>query len=127
MIIAIKTDRSPTEIYALNSDGEILNQKIWNAERQLARDLLSEIEKLINQNFKELSGIIVFRGPGSFTGLRIGITIANTIAYSEQIPIVGAGGENWITDGIAQLSFGENEKTVLPEYGASANITKPRK
>ena len=141
MFVAIKTNQNPTEVYLLDSAGEILHQKIWNAERKLANELLGNIEELLNEsisahskqchssndNWKNISGVIVFRGPGSFTGLRIGITVANAVAYSEQIPIVGTSGESWIADGLKKLDEKQNEEIVVPEYGAPANITKPRK
>ncbi|MCL2173776.1 hypothetical protein FWH58_00525 [Candidatus Saccharibacteria bacterium] len=150
MILAIKTNQDPAEIYLLTSDGKIIVEKKWNAGRLLAKNLLSEIEQLViasaakqsrkksldchgdkslrNDNtLKDLSAIIIFRGPGSFTGLRIGITVANTISHAQEIPIVGTNGENWLDDGMKKLSAGENNKIVLPWYGAPANITKPKK
>ena len=150
MFLAIKTDQDPTEIYLLDSAGEILEQKVWRAERRLARDLLGEVEQLViasaakqstdemtglprqaslpcNDNtWDDLTGIIVFSGPGSFTGLRIGITTANAIAYSNKIPIVGASGDDWIIDGMKKLNENKDDKIVLPEYGAPATITKPK-
>ena len=157
MILALKTAGDPTEIYLLSDSGEIIRRKIWNAERNLAHDLLGEVENLIchsgldpesskqevaesdaNNNWmlnqvqhdsawEDLSGIVIFRGPGSFTGLRIGITTANTIAYAREIPIVGATGENWRADGLEKLKNNQNDKIVMPEYGAEPNITKPKK
>ena len=40
-----------------------------------------------NKNVKELTDIIVVNGPGSFTGERLGVTIAKTLAYTLNIPI----------------------------------------
>jgi hypothetical protein len=75
----------------------------------------------------ELSGLIVFTGPGSFTGLRIGVTTLNAIAYAEDISVVGVGGENWLEKGVKRLQNGENDKIVTPNYGAEPNISKPKK
>ncbi|MCL1876536.1 tRNA (adenosine(37)-N6)-threonylcarbamoyltransferase complex dimerization subunit type 1 TsaB [Candidatus Saccharibacteria bacterium] len=125
MILALKTAGDLVEMYLLDASGAVLDQKIWHAERRLAHDLLGEIEKIIG-DFKKLSGIIVFSGPGSFTGLRIGITTANAIAYSEQIPIIGASGEDWILSGLKKLLDGQDDKIVLPEYGGQPTITKPK-
>jgi tRNA threonylcarbamoyladenosine biosynthesis protein TsaB len=125
MILALKTSADPAEIYLL-SDGKVINQKVWLAGRTLARDLLAEIEKLVG-DLATLSGIVIFKGPGSFTGLRIGITTANTLAYSLNVPIVGSVGKNWRTDGLKKLDDKQNDKIVLPEYGALPHITKPKK
>lgn len=126
MIIAIKTDTDPTELYLLDDSGEKQAEKIWSTKRTLARDLPGKIEK-ITANFKDLSGIIAYRGPGSFTGLRIGITTANALAYARQIPIVGVMGQDWLGDGVKMLKESHNDKIVMPEYGAPVNITLPKK
>ena len=127
MILALKTSDSITKIYLLNEYGKAVNKKTWQAERALADNLLSEIEQIINSNWKDLTGLVVFVGPGSFTGLRIGITAMNTLAYSLNIPIVGTAGDNWVENGIKRLKNNENDRIVMPEYGAEANITKPKK
>ncbi|MCL2280334.1 tRNA (adenosine(37)-N6)-threonylcarbamoyltransferase complex dimerization subunit type 1 TsaB [Candidatus Saccharibacteria bacterium] len=132
MILALKTSDNPTEICLLDDNGKIVNKKVWNAERNLARDLFGEIEKLFARNgpakkWEDLTGVIVFRGPGSFTGLRIGITTANAIAYGREIPVVGATGDNWLASGLKKLTDGQNDKIVLPEYGAPPRITTPKK
>lgn len=49
--------------------------------------LLNEMLKENKIKLNEFNKIIVVNGPGSFTGIRIGLTIAKTIAYSLNIPI----------------------------------------
>ena len=64
-----------------------VNTKTTHAERLLTSiDLVLQSASLTVQ---ELDGIAVASGPGSFTGLRIGITTAKSIAYSIGKPIVG--------------------------------------
>lgn len=129
MIITLKTDNPVAEIGVYKDDAQV-SYYTWEAGRQLARDLLRVLHEQLQKggfDWKDISGIVVFKGPGSFTGLRIGLTVANTLAYSEQAPIVGEGGDNWIDDGLARLKSGSNDKIVLPHYGVEANITKQKK
>lgn len=103
---------------------------LWQADRQLARDMLAFLrDKLALQNktFSDIAGIGVYRGPGSYTGLRIGITVMDTIATSNNVPIVGAIGDHWVEACLVRLEKGEDDKLVLPEYGGDANVTQPRK
>lgn len=102
----------------------------WEAGRSLARDMLAYVRDVLAKHdatFENITGIGVFRGPGSYTGLRIGMTVLNTLASSLSIPIVGATGEAWEDICRARLAAGEDDQLVLPEYGGEANITKPRK
>ena len=127
MYLAIRSDKPEAELYVLSNDGRILKQKIWDAGRTLARDLPGEVDELMNNNYDQLKGVIVYKGPGSFTGLRIGITVANAVAYGKSIAIIGVAGDDWLANGVSRLNSGANDEIALPEYGAAPHITPPRK
>lgn len=124
MIILL--DTSTPVCFLTVVDGESRQDFEWQAGRTLARGLLKFLEEKTG-DLHNISGIGVMKGPGSFTGLRIGLTVANTLADSLSIPIAGATGEDWRETALKKLRAGENEKIVMPEYGAAAHITAPRK
>lgn len=130
MILALRTDSPTSELYLLESDGSELTQDIWEAGNNLSDELLSHVQALLKSqgaDWQAVSGIIAYQGPGSFTGLRIGLTVANTLAYAQGVSIVGSKGETWMEDGLAELGNQPVGAQVMPEYGRQANITKPRK
>jgi tRNA threonylcarbamoyladenosine biosynthesis protein TsaB len=111
-------------------DNEQQYDYTWEAGRSLAHDMLSYLrDKLAEHHatFDDISGIGAFRGPGSFTGLRIGLTVLNTIATDKKIPIVGVTDDDWQSACKKRLNSGENDQIVMPEYGGDAHITAPRK
>jgi tRNA threonylcarbamoyladenosine biosynthesis protein TsaB len=130
MILAIRTEKPEAEIALLDPIGSSVDSLIWQAHKELSVTILEQISNILQRNgfdFQDVSGLIVYQGPGSFTGLRIGITVANTFAYSRQVPIVGAQGPDWIQSGYSKIGKAEIGQYVMPEYGGEANITKPRK
>jgi len=128
MIVLIDTSTSVCQLTFI--DGDWKQKYDWQADRTLAKKLLGYLnEKLVenNKTWSDISSIGVFEGPGSFTGLRIGLTVMNTIADAQNIPIVGGRGDNWQDVVLAKLRAGKNEKIVLPFYGSEAHITTPKK
>lgn len=74
---------------ALFKDNEIISFKENEDVRQSTK-IMPLIEKMFNEsniNISEIKEIIVVNGPGSFTGVRLGVTIAKTISYLLNIPI----------------------------------------
>lgn len=128
LILSIRTDNPKAEVGLFDSKRR-LAYETWQADRQLSTSLHVKIESLGRTHHKvlpDLQGIVVFKGPGSFTGLRIGISVANALAYALHIPVVGTTGQKWLDDGIARLAEGKNEAIVLPEYGTPVHVTKPK-
>jgi len=128
-ILVIRTDKAEAEVGIFKNGKETTYHK-WTADRQLAELLNQEVEKMLNKSsihLEDLNGIVVYKGPGSFTGLRIGISAANAYAYALKIPIVSANGGDWIQNGLKKLSKGYDEKIALPKYDRPATTTTPRK
>ncbi|OGJ43129.1 tRNA (adenosine(37)-N6)-threonylcarbamoyltransferase complex dimerization subunit type 1 TsaB [Candidatus Peregrinibacteria bacterium RIFCSPLOWO2_01_FULL_39_12] len=83
LTLAINTASSKTAI-ALLENTEIIAEDSWDAENREAEKLMPAIHNLLkkkNKNYTDIDEIYAIKGPGSFTGLRIGVTVANTLAY----------------------------------------------
>lgn len=128
-ILTLKTDTPDAEV-GLYNNSQQLSYITWAAHRQLAETIhlkIAEILQAQKLRLADLNGIVVFKGPGSFTGLRIGITVANAFSDSLGIPIIGSTQDNWIKGGIDRLQHGSSNELIIPEYGALPHITAPRK
>lgn len=129
IILTIRTDKPEAEIGLYDSQNELGNE-VWQAHRELSDTIHLKLQGLLSdhhKNWPDIEGIVIYKGPGSFTGLRIGISVANTLAGSLTVPILGASGDGWAKKGIESLLSGQNEIQVLPEYGADPHITLPKK
>lgn len=123
-------DTSTPECRLTLVDGDTRRDYTWQADRTLAHHLLKFLHDTLTENgadFAAIAGIGVMKGPGSFTGLRIGLTVMNTIASDRAIPIVGTTGEAWRETALERLQNGETDRLVMPEYGSTPHITTPRK
>lgn len=128
MILLLDTSTALCQLTLVMGDQRFVDE--WQADRTLAKGLLRYLQEQIVSRGKtvaDITGIGAYQGPGSFTGLRIGLTVLNTIADSQQVPIVGARGDDWQRQVIERLQMGADDKIVLPFYGGEAHITIPRK
>jgi len=129
IIITLRTDKPDSEI-GLYEQTTPLAYHVWHANRQLAETIHKAIEeqlKLQKVDYKDLRGIVFYKGPGSFTGLRIGASVVNALASSLGISIVGSTGDDWKEQGINSLLENQNDGIVVPEYGALPNVTIQKK
>ena len=120
---------SRTTAIALIRDKEVLAEDSWQTQK-----LLPNIHSLLKKkklDFKDLTRLVVVQGPGSFTGLRIGVTVANLIANLQKIPVHSIDTFTFLrrkndskpTDTIV-LFAGKKEIYIQEKEGAEPTITK---
>jgi len=94
---------------ALGRESGLVAEHRFHHKMDLLRRILTEIDALLSEaDFGpgDVDGVIVSAGPGSFTGLRIGMTTAKSLAYSLEKPIVGVGTLDAIALGCASADIG---------------------
>jgi tRNA threonylcarbamoyl adenosine modification protein YeaZ len=91
VLLAIDTS-TDTASLALAQDNTVLAELTWRSKQNHTTQLLPNLNQLFTLTgitAKDLAAIIVAQGPGSFNGLRVGISAAKGLAFSLGIPIVG--------------------------------------
>ncbi len=79
---------------ALAEDGGLLAQLSWRTHRNHSRELLPALDLLLGRGGRgkeEIGAIFVCLGPGSYAGLRVGVSTAKAFAYGLGVDLVGVG------------------------------------
>lgn len=91
MLLAIDTATRTASI-ALYNDAGILAETTWRSKMNHTVELMPQITRLLDLaqiRKTDLRAIGVALGPGSFTGLRVGMSVAKGLAFARQIPLLG--------------------------------------
>ena len=91
MELAIDTSTDSCSI-GLSQQGEMIAELTWHSGQSHTVELVPNVVSLLNQNKtspQSLTAVFVAKGPGSFNGLRVGISTAKGLALALNIPLVG--------------------------------------
>lgn len=90
MILAIDTS-TDTSSLALGDEEALLVELTWQTRDSTAQflPLVQQCLALLHRGPADLTGIAVALGPGSFNGLRVGLSLAKGLAYALRLPLVG--------------------------------------
>ena len=91
MIICLETATNLCSVALCNSAG-VISLRESNDLKSHASMLTVFIEEILKETgikTRDLDAVAVSKGPGSYTGLRIGVSVAKGIAYASSIPLIG--------------------------------------
>ena len=145
LILSIDTSCSTAGV-SLTRDGIVISEISINDKNTHSVKLMPAIELLfknVGLSVADLDAVAVVNGPGSYTGLRIGVSAAKAIAYSADVPVIGVNtldylarsagifGDGYICSVIdarnthvyyglfkAEIADGKQILTRIGEYGA---------
>lgn len=90
MLLAIDTSTATAGLALY--DGALRAELTWRAGREHSSQVMPEAERLLGRlglRAGDLSAVAVARGPGSFTGVRVGLALAKGLGFALGIPVVG--------------------------------------
>lgn len=107
-VLAIDTSNNSLGI-ALTNDEQVIGEYITNMKKNHSVRVMPAIEKLMGDcemKPADIEKIVVAKGPGSYTGVRIGVTIAKTLAWTLNIPLVGVSSLEVLAAGVGRYFGG---------------------
>ncbi len=106
---------------ALVKDTTLIDKTTLESEKTHSETMLFEIDKLLNDNGYSINDIDMFAlavGPGSFTGVRIGVALIKGLAFDKNIPCVGVSTITALAENVTEL---DDSFIVCPIMDARRN------
>jgi len=121
-LLAIDTATSVVVVAAGRPDGSLLATRTFAAGHRHGSHLLPSIQALVDAEglgLDDLAGVVVGLGPGAFTGLRVGLATAKTLAHARSLPIAGISTAAALLDASGEatatllLPAGPHDRTIV--------------
>lgn len=122
MILILDTATRTPVVALAGADGRLVAERHWESRHRHGEELLARLDEVLAEagtKRQDLTGVVVGTGPGSFTGLRIGLATAKTIAYALSIPIVGISSTRALALAAVHADPGATKVTVALPAGAA--------
>lgn len=94
MLLAIDTSTSHAGVACYDGEHGVLGECVWRAGRDHTAQLLPQIEVLLRHLARargDIHAVAVALGPGSWSGLRVGMSVAKGFAMARELPLLGIG------------------------------------
>ncbi len=121
IILNIET-ATPTLSVALSKDGKNIASKTMHQQNVHAELITVFIEEVITKakvNIFDLDAVSVSKGPGSYTGLRIGVSAAKGICYAQDIPLIAIDTLEALAYGISlKMDKSDENAIICPQIDA---------
>lgn len=131
-ILIIDASGDENLFLGLAEDDILLDEINFKTKFKHSEKLIPGIEKILDKNktqSAELDAVGVVRGPGSYTALKICLTVANTLAWGLDIPVIGLSQKDFknkqdlvkkINRKIKGIKLDKFKNIVEPEYNGQA-------
>jgi tRNA threonylcarbamoyladenosine biosynthesis protein TsaB len=116
LLLAIESATEEGVVALGRSDGKLIAQDRWPAGRAHGERLLASIEKVLAEagsSLDDVGAIVVGIGPGSFTGLRVGLAVAKGLAFGLGISIVGIETPVALADALADRTGAQTDGSTV--------------
>ena len=111
LILCIETGTDVCSV-GIARDGELISLRESDQGRDHAKNLAVFVDELLHETNvapDELNAVAVGMGPGSYTGLRIGVSFAKGLCYGLSIPLLAVGS----LDALAQVAIEDHEAGII--------------
>ena len=123
LILCIETGTDICSV-GIARDGELLSLRESDQGRDHAKNLAVFVDELLRETSirpDELDAVAVGMGPGSYTGLRIGVSFAKGMCYGLNIPLLAVGS----LDALAQVAIEDHEAGIMNIEGWNDAVLCP--
>lgn len=120
LILLIETATTTCSV-ALSENGNIIAAKEVNERNVHASHITLFIQEVMQQagrQFADLNAVAISKGPGSYTGLRIGVSSAKGLCYALDIPLIGVDTVEAMASGLLSQQLMPQEGLLIPMIDA---------
>lgn len=116
-ILSIETGTNICSV-ALSQDDKLISLRESEEGRHHARNLAVFVDEIFEENrlsAEDLSAVAIGKGPGSYTGLRIGVSLAKGLCYGAGVPLIAVNS----LEALARVALEDHEAGILdiPDFG----------
>jgi tRNA threonylcarbamoyladenosine biosynthesis protein TsaB len=105
---------------------EQLSKTVAYNENHKTLELLQKFLKKQKTQLKQVKKIVVCSGPGSFTGIRVGVALAQAMGFALNIPVVAIK-KTKVPKNLGDLRKLKASQHIVLHYGKKPNITKSKR